>query len=318
MDQIASLSHLELYDQVEPTGKICASLITPRAHLIKATKRDVYSYGPHERHELDLYTPSPETPNPAGTGNRPLIMFLYGGGFASGDKIFDLFPDDLVYTNLGSFFADVLGYETTVIDYRLTKHGVRFPRGADDLDLALAWLDKHYAAQGPKDVYIVGNSAGGVHLTTWLFQPEYLTSIQRLVAGTGTLKLKAAIPLSCPFTWPQYVIDSKVGVSVKGYYGDESKVAQNASLLLAQRALKDAPKDTAWPPIFVIVMDMDPQDIRESGREFYELWKAAGHKADYRILKDHNHFTPVWALRSGDPGFEKWAHELGDWMKALE
>ena len=53
-----------------------------------------------------------------------------------------------------------------------------------------------------------------------------------LVSGTRTLKLKAAIPLSCPFIWPQYVINSKVGESVKGYYGDERKVEENASCVL--------------------------------------------------------------------------------------
>ena len=166
MDQIAGLAALELYDQVIPTSKICASLVTPRAPVINATKRDTFSYGPHERHQLDLYAPSPGTPNPASTGNRPLLVFLYGGGCASGDKIFDLIPGDLVYPNLGSFFADVLGYETTVINYRLTKHAARFPRSADNLNMALEWLDKHYAAQGTKNVYIMGNSAGGVHLTT--------------------------------------------------------------------------------------------------------------------------------------------------------
>ncbi|RSL96346.1 hypothetical protein CDV31_013524 [Fusarium ambrosium] len=318
MDQIADLGSLELYDQVTPTGQICATLITSQAAVINATKRETFSYGPHERHELDLYTPSPGTSNPSDTGNCPLLVFLYGGGFASGDKVFDLIPGDLVYPNLGSFFADVLGYETVVINYRLTKHGARFPRGADDLDLALKWLDKHYEAQGAKDVYIMGNSAGGVHLTTWLFQPEYAKSIKWLAEGTVTLKLKAAISLSCPFTWPQYVIDSKVGESVKGYYGDEHSVTENASLLLARRALASAPKDTVWPPILTIVAEMDPEDIRDSGKDFVKLWTAAGHRSEYRVLQGHNHFTTVWALRCGVPAFEKWAYDLGEWLKELK
>lgn len=320
MDQIASLRDRELYDQVIPTSEICATLLEPRAPIINSTKKKTFVYGPHARHDLDLYIPSSATTNSRDGGNRPLLVFLYGGGFASGDKIFDLIPGDLVYTNLGSFFADEIGYDTAVINYRLTKHGARFPRGAEDLDMALHWLDDFYAKQGQstKDLYIMGNSAGGIHLTTWLFRHEYQDSLRRLVIGTKTLKLKAAITLSTPFIWPKVVLESKVGESVKGYYGDEQRVVENASLVLAQKALKDTSQDSVWPSVLTLVCEMDPDDIRNSGNEFMDLWKSKGLKGGYHVLEGHNHFSTVWTLRSGIKGFEQWGHDLKQWLEGLD
>ncbi|OQU99340.1 hypothetical protein CLAIMM_04980 [Cladophialophora immunda] len=316
MNEIAALRHLELYEAVVPTSEVCARLIKPRADLINATPRETHKYGPHERHDLDLYTATKRRSDHDTGSNSPLLVFLYGGGFASGDKLFDLIPGDLVYKNLGSFFAEELGFEVAIVNYRLSKHGIRFPRGAEDLDLALKWLDQHYRPRGARDLYIMGNSAGGVHLTTWLFRPEFRDSVTFLVSGTGALTLRTGIPLSCPFTWPQYVIDSKVGDSVKGYYGDEQKVKENAALRLVEKALRDAQPDTKWPKMLTIVSEMDPDDIRESGKQFTDLWNASGRKGEYHVLKGHNHFTTVWALRAGGE-IEQWGYDLGKWLQDL-
>lgn len=318
MDEIIPLHGKELYESVIPTSEICRDILTPRTSIINATKREEFSYGPHHRHALDIYTPSPGVENPAGAGNRPLLVFIYGGGFASGGKVFDLIPGDIVYKNLASFFAEEIGYLTAVVDYRLTEHGVRFPRGAEDLEMALEWLDKHYADQGPRDVYVMGNSAGGIHLTTWLFRPEFQESVTSLVSGKSTLKLRAAITLGCPFIWPQEVIDGPVGTSVKGYYGDEQKVKDNAALILVKQTLANASSGTVWPPILTLVSEFDPADIRDSGKVFMDIWKAAGHEGDYRVIKGHNHFSTVWLLRCGREREEKWGYDLGKWLKELK
>ncbi|KAH0841503.1 Carboxylesterase type B [Fonsecaea pedrosoi] len=313
MHEIAALRHLELYEAVVPTSEICGRLLEPRASVINAAPRETFKYGPHARHDLDLYTPSKGTSQE----NNPLLVFLYGGGFASGDKLFDLIPGDLVYKNLGSFFAEELGFDVAIVNYRLTAHGARFPRGADDLDLALRWLDERYKPQGPRDLYIMGNSAGGIHLTTWLFWPDFRDTINWLVSGTGTLTLRVGITLGCPFTWPQYVIDSKVGDSVKGYYGDEAKVKENAALLLVQKALETVPVETKWPSMLVLVSEMDPADIRDSGKQFVDLWTSSGRKGQYHVLEGHNHFSTVWSLRSGGEAEEKWARDTAKWLQEL-
>lgn len=317
MDEIAALRHLPLYAGVLPTAEVCSRLLKPRADIINATKRETHKYGPHQRHELDIYTPAEKTSNLDKGKNAPLFVFFYGGGFHTGDKVFDLVSGDLVYKNLGSFFADELGYEVAVVDYRLTEHGARFPRGADDLVTSLQWLDKHYQSRGQRDLYIMGNSAGGVHLTTWLFHPDFRASLNWLVAGGEALILRAAITLGCPFTWPQLVIDSKVGDSVKGYYGSEQNVKDNVAMLWVQKAIRDAPSDTKWPPILTLVCEMDPDDIRESGKEFIDLWKTTGRNGQYHVLEGHNHFSVVWSLRCGGKREDKWAYDLGKWLKEL-
>lgn len=50
--------------------------------------------------QLDVYYP-PE----AGAGDKaPVLFFFYGGGFASGERVFPK-PCDVAYTNVGAFFA---------------------------------------------------------------------------------------------------------------------------------------------------------------------------------------------------------------------
>jgi len=61
-----------------------------------------------------------------------------------------------------------------------------------------------------------------------------------------------------------------------------------SSLFQAQQALANALKDSEWPPILAVVAEMDPGDIRDSGRDFIKLWTSAGHRGEYRVLQGHN------------------------------
>lgn len=50
-------------------------------------------------------------------------------------------------------------FETIIIDYRLVKHGAKFPSGTEDLDRALNWIDQRYSGLN-RDAYVLGIPPG--------------------------------------------------------------------------------------------------------------------------------------------------------------
>lgn len=63
-----------------------------RSSAIHNTNYETHSYGSHERHKLDMYTPSRSTAGPADPNHEPILGFFYGGGFIMGDRILPEHP----------------------------------------------------------------------------------------------------------------------------------------------------------------------------------------------------------------------------------
>jgi acetyl esterase/lipase len=113
-------------------------------------------FGEHERHILDVYTPSP------GQSNQPLlpvIVFFYGSGWTEGTK------------NDFAFVAEAFtskGYVVVVPDYGMHPDVV-FPEFVVDGAKAVAWVYQNIASYGgdKSKMLLLGHSAGG-HLAALL------------------------------------------------------------------------------------------------------------------------------------------------------
>jgi acetyl esterase/lipase len=79
-----------------------------------------------------------------------------------------------VHRNLGHYFAAKHGIETIIPDYRLVKHGGKYPSGGEDLALVLAYIRARYGDGRP--LFIMGNSAGGVNAVSWLLDDAFTDS----------------------------------------------------------------------------------------------------------------------------------------------
>ena len=94
------------------------------------------------------------TPRDAGHGALPLLVWLHGGGWVTGD----LDSHDATCRAL----ANASGCKIIAVDYRLAPEH-KFPAGLDDCYAAVAW----FAARGdelgidPRRIAIAGDSAGG-------------------------------------------------------------------------------------------------------------------------------------------------------------
>ena len=98
---------------------------------------------------LDVYAPK----RAGSARGYPVVMFIHGGGWNSGDKNF--------YSFVGRRLAKQ-GVVGVVISYRLSPK-VHVPDQADDCAQALAWTVANIKTYGgdPARVFVMGHSAGG-------------------------------------------------------------------------------------------------------------------------------------------------------------
>lgn len=89
-------------------------------------------------------------PTASSTVAPPLLVFIHGGAWQSGDK------HD--YTALGNAFANA-GIVTAIVNYRLSPK-VQHPAHVEDVARALGHLAKHPLGYDPKRIFVMGHSAG--------------------------------------------------------------------------------------------------------------------------------------------------------------
>jgi len=111
------------------------------------------AYGPHERNRLDLWLAKTEALS-------PLVLYIHGGGFRSGDK----------RTLNPSFLARCLeaGWSVAAINYRLTDTAPA-PAAYLDCGRAIQYL-RHRAAEWNLDPELVASTGGsaGAGTSLWL------------------------------------------------------------------------------------------------------------------------------------------------------
>ncbi len=140
------------------------------------------AYAPGPRHRVDIYRPA-SAPTSA---PLPMIVFLYGGNWQSGDK--DTYP----------FLARPLAARGAVVvvpDYRLAPE-VQFPAFLQDNAAAVAWAVAHAAALGadPRSIFLMGHSAGAYDAAMLALDPRWLAQ-----AGAARDRLAGVIGLAGPY-----------------------------------------------------------------------------------------------------------------------
>ena len=113
--------------------------------------------GPKQK--LDLFLPKDKT-------NFPVLVFLHGGGWTSGDRA--------LYQPLGNMLAKA-GIGVAIPSYRLMP-GVKFEEQIADVAASVAWVAKNISSRGGdlSRFFISGHSAGG-HLASLLaLDPSHL------------------------------------------------------------------------------------------------------------------------------------------------
>lgn len=164
-------------------------VIAARALEHDSERADGIAYGTDPRERLDVYAPDSGTP-----GNRPVVVYFYGGGWQSGHR-----KDS---RNIAEALA-AHGIVTVAPDYRIYPQAV-FPGFLYDAAAAVRWARDHAHEYGgdPNRIFLMGHSSGA-HLASMLAtDPRYLatqgianTSLRGMIGLAGPY---AAIPTSDP------------------------------------------------------------------------------------------------------------------------
>ena len=166
--------------------------------VLAQTLRDIeYARSADGSLKLDLYRPE-------GQGPFPLIIWIHGGGWTSGDK--DLSP------NGPQVRQTTRGYAVASINYRLSQQA-KFPAQIEDCKAAVRWLRAH-AGQfnlDPARIAVWGSSAGG-HLAALMGASgdvseleggegnlDYSSRVQAVVDWFGPTDLLKMVDDSLPF-----------------------------------------------------------------------------------------------------------------------
>jgi triacylglycerol lipase len=225
------------------------------------------AYGPDPRHRLDLYRQQ-------NIENAPVFVFVHGGGFIMGDKRSDQGP---FYRNVGDFAARH-GWIGVVPTYRLAP-AHPWPAGPEDLRRVVDWIRLNVGRYGgdPDKVVLSGQSAGAVHVASYVAHPDF-----HALPGTG---VRGALLMSGLY-------DTTAGEpndNHRAYYGDdESRYAEANCLpgLLATHV-----------PLCFTVSEFDPPAFQAEAARTVGAWgEAKGSYPEMHYLVGHNHLTPSQSL----------------------
>lgn len=259
---------------------LCAALLagcSPASILNATVERDGITvergiaYGDGPRRMLDVYR------NTGAAGPCPLVVFLYGGSWRTGDRGTYAF----VATPLAARGAVVV-----VPDYRLYPE-VAFPDFLDDNAQAVAWAVAHAGALGadPKRVFIVGHSAGAYNAAMLALDPRWLAH-----AGLDRAGVAGVAGLAGPYDFLPMTDPDIIPVFAPVADGPASQPVTYV--------------DGRNPPLLLLAGDADTTVRPGNTRSLAARVAAAGGPVQSRIYPGLGHvgivtaFTPLFRRRA--------------------
>lgn len=221
------------------------------------------SYGPDPRNVLDMYRPEQAT-----AGGAPVLLFIHGGSWTSGDKN--------EYKFVGESFARA-GYVTAVMSYRLAPLH-RYPAYIQDAAQALKFVRDHAAEYGgnPDRLYVMGHSAGAFNAVEMVDNARWLKE-----AGVPVGAVKGVVGVAGPYSY-DYRGEPTANAFPEG--------SDPADVMPSFHVRKDA------PPHLLLVAGNDTTVGPENGEKMNAALKAAGVPVTFTVLPGLNHYTIVGSL----------------------
>jgi acetyl esterase len=248
-------------------------------------ERDV-SYGPADRHRLDIYRPRD------GAQDQTLV-FLHGGGFVRGDKA--------DRENIGYYLARQ-GIVTLVANYRLAP-AHPWPAGAEDAARVVVWAEGNGERWGTpaQSVFLMGESAGAAHAAlaslVRRFQPAGGLAGTVLISGVYNARLEALARRQLGIATPD--------PRNEAYFGADLEAHARMSTV----ELIDAPPF----PVLISYAELDmPQMQVQAGELFARLVVQHGYAPELNVIRGHNHISQLYAINTGD---ESVTRPLLDFMR---
>lgn len=224
------------------------------------------------KHTLDLYRP--------GASGWPVIVFVHGGNWDSGDKNHRAGGAD-VYANIGRFYA-ARGIGVAVINYRL-QPGVPWQAQVDDVRAAVTWVRSNIGQQGGQAdrVFLMGHSAGA-HLVSMVALTTPAASVRGVIAVSG-----AALDLTDEQT---YQLGADRDFYRQRFQGDDAggEWRRRASPALLVNA--------SAPPFLILYATGETRALQRQSQVLNSALKNAGVKSELTPIPGESHTRIVLAL----------------------
>ena len=235
-------------------------------------ERDV-KYGAAARNLLDIFVPE------TAASPRPVLIFVHGGAFVGGNK--RTTPTSPFYDNI-MLWAAKNGFVGVNVTYRLAPQAP-WPAGAQDLATAVRWISDRIGERGgdPARIYLMGHSAGAVHVSSYVSHPEF-----HEVKGGG---LAGAIMVSGIYD----LTATPLAETQHAYFGtDPARYAERSSLAgLARTSI----------PLMLAAAELDPEGfVLQFDLMKHATCRRASGCARALLLPQHSHMSEVYSINTED------------------
>lgn len=238
--------------------------VTPKDGGARRVIEDA-AFGPESRQRLDLYAPT----GAAAGARLPVIVFFYGGSWASGEK------DD--YRFLGQALAS-RGFVVAIPNYRLVPEVV-FPGFVNDGALALKWVSDNVGAHGgdPHRIMLMGHSAGAYNAIMLALDQSYLAA-----AGVEAQSIRGFAGLAGPYDFLPFDV-----AATRNAFGHAANPQATQPTHFAR---------ADGPPLLLLWGDRDTTVGRRSIVNMERAARAANEQVEAKIYPRVDHVGIMLAL----------------------
>lgn len=232
--------------------------ITPGDGATQVMAEDIF-FGKDVRQGLDIY-------GPEASGTYPVIVFFYGGSWASGRR-----------QDYG-FAARALasrGFVVVVPDYRLVPAHA-FPAFVEDGAAALRWTAANVARFGgdPAKIAVMGHSAGAYIALMLALDPRWLAAEN---------PIKAAVGLAGPYDFLPFEPNGAAAQA----FGHVKDLKSTQPITFA---------GASKPPVLLLQGEADDTVFPHNAKNLAAALVAAGSVAEVKLYRDLGHIGIILAL----------------------
>jgi arylformamidase len=254
-------------------GLLFIAVAAVSAAHTQQVKRDIAYDTAHERQVLDVYAP-------AGAKDLPVVSWIHGGGWQSGDKTMVALKPKA--------FTDA-GYVFVSINHRLLPT-VEMSAITGDVAKALGWVHKNIAAHGgdPARTLVMGHSSGG-QLAALMCTDDRFAKAQ----GFSLSSIKGCVPVDADtFDIPAIIEVAETRARVHHLplptYGHRQKFGNDAAKHRDFSAVTHVAKGKGIPPFLILHIAGHP-DTGAQARRMAAVLETAGVSVNVVAAREATH-----------------------------
>src|SRR5688572_3898740 len=255
------------------TGLVLIALASVSGAHAQQVTRDIRYATAHERQVLDVHVP-------AGAKNLPVVFWIHGGGWQTGDKsMVALKPK--AFTDAGFVFVSINHRLLPTVDMgTLTR----------DVASALGWVHKNIAAHGgdPARLLVMGHSSGGQLAALMCIDDRYAKA-----EGFPLTIIKGCVPVDADtFDIPAIIEMAETRARVHHLpmptYGHRQKFGDDPAKHRDFSAVTHVASNKGIPPFLILHIAGHP-DTGAQARRLAAVLQAAGISAKVVAGRETTH-----------------------------